>query len=437
MGSLKVLVQSPRPVESAGRLAKFPRLNSAELDGSWKGARRMWGHSLHRLAPYNGTFPPALAHYFIQAYSDPGQTVLDPFSGSGTTPLEACLCARIGVGNDPFPYAKVLTHAKVRPLGATEAREAISWLRSSIGNSHGELDNDDIAPFFHPETLSQILSVREFLRGQDSDAALFLKALMCGVIHGPSKMFLSLSMKDTAASSTRYIQKYAREHGLVYPLRDVFESLENKLRRTLVNPPPVVKGAALGYDARDIGIEDESVNLIVTSPPYLHVLDYSWNHWVRLWFLGENRLEARSRMFLSGNEPKFMAFMEQALREMYRVLAPESACVVVVGDVRSKSGTGIINLAEKLAPIATKAGFRVRSVIADPYPLGARSFVVYNESRYKFDSDDNPEACAVPLDRCLVLEKGRAHERTFRSPWEVRSRLPLEAFGRPAGRPPA
>ncbi len=436
MGSLKavssptVLSEVPTPNTS------FPRLNSEDLKGTWKGARRMWGHSLHRLAPYNGTFPPALAHFFIQAYSDPGETVLDPFSGSGTTALEACLCARIGVGNDPFPYANVLTHAKVRPLTTEEARDAVSWLRASIKEAHTELDNDDIAPFFHPKTLAQILSVREFLTDQHSDAAFFLKALMCGVLHGPSKMFLSLSMKDTAASSTRYIQKYAREHGLVYPIRDVFESLENKLRRTMVNPPPVVRGAALGFDARRMTIESESVNLIVTSPPYLHVLDYSWNHWVRLWFLGENRLEARSRMFLSGNEPKFMAFMEDSLREMYRVLAPNSACVVVVGDVRNKKGTGIINLAEKLAPLAANVGFEVRSVIADPYPLGARSFVVYNESRYDFDSDTDPDTCAVPLDRCLVLQKGQVSERTFRSPWEVVSPLPLESFGAERGRRP-
>ncbi|MFZ0830248.1 MAG: DNA methyltransferase [Thermoplasmata archaeon] len=396
----------------------------------------MWGHSLHRLAPYNGTFPPALAHYFVQAYSDPGQTVLDPFSGSGTTALEACLCARIGVGNDPFPYANILTHAKVKPLGQKDAAQAIRWLAKSISKKSPQLDNPDIGPFFHPKTLRQVLAVREFLRDRDSDSAIFLKALMCGVLHGPSKMFLSLPMKDTAASSTRYIQKYAREHRLVYPLRDVFESLENKLRRAMADPTPIVRGTATGFDARKMGLEDESVNLIVTSPPYLHVLDYSWNHWVRLWFLGEDRLEARGRMFLSGNEPKFMAFMEDALREMFRVLAPDSVCVVVVGDVRNKNGTGIINLAEKLVPLAAKVGFGTRSVIADPYPLGARSFVVYNESRYNFDSDTDPETCAVPLDRCLVLQKGRATERTFRVPWEVRSQNPLENFSSAPTRTP-
>lgn len=418
--------KSPTAATPGDATVTYVVRNSSDLKGSWKSARRMWGHSLHRLAPYSGTFPAALAHYFIQAYSDPTQTVLDPFSGSGTTALEACLCSRIGVGNDPFPYAHLLTKAKVHALDRDRAISAIEWLRSSLPEGIPSLDNDDIRPFFHPETLRQILRVREVLRDESSDRATFLKALMCGVMHGPSKMFLSLPMKDTAASTPRYIAKYAKEHNLEYPVRDVFDSLQNKLGRAFADPPPVVRGSALACDVRKMKLADESVNLIVTSPPYLHVLDYSWHHWVRLWFLGVDRLEARSKMFLSGHEPKFMAFMEDALREMYRVLAPDSACVIVVGDVRSKTGKRVLNAADALVAIARRVGFDVRMVVDDPYPLGARSFVVYNELRYGLDSGLKPEAFAVPLDRCLVLQKGEAEERNFSPPWEPSASGPLE-----------
>jgi DNA modification methylase len=61
--------------------------NTTGLQSTWKEAPRGWGHSLHRLSPYIGGFPPALAHYFIRRFSDVGDTVLDPFSGGGTTPL--------------------------------------------------------------------------------------------------------------------------------------------------------------------------------------------------------------------------------------------------------------------------------------------------------------------------------------------------------------
>jgi hypothetical protein len=71
---------------------------TVNLESTWKDASQRWGHSLHRLAPYVGGFPPSLAHYFIRRFSDEGDTVLDPFCGGGTTPLEAALQKRNGGG---------------------------------------------------------------------------------------------------------------------------------------------------------------------------------------------------------------------------------------------------------------------------------------------------------------------------------------------------
>jgi site-specific DNA-methyltransferase (adenine-specific) len=57
-------------------------------------------------------FPPSIPRYFINQYTEKGDTVLDPFSGRGTTVLEACVAGRIGIGNDLNPVAFVLTKAK-------------------------------------------------------------------------------------------------------------------------------------------------------------------------------------------------------------------------------------------------------------------------------------------------------------------------------------
>src|SRR6266511_149412 len=65
----------------------------------WKDQRRLWGHSLHPMCSYLASFPAALAHAFIARWSRPGDVVLDPFSGRGTTPLQACAEGRVGVGN--------------------------------------------------------------------------------------------------------------------------------------------------------------------------------------------------------------------------------------------------------------------------------------------------------------------------------------------------
>jgi DNA modification methylase len=60
----------------------------------------------------DGSFPPALARWAVEKFSDRGQVVLDPFSGKGTVPLEACISNRFGVGNDLAPEAYVVTRAK-------------------------------------------------------------------------------------------------------------------------------------------------------------------------------------------------------------------------------------------------------------------------------------------------------------------------------------
>src|ERR1700704_6078056 len=115
----------PRPrATSKGQLAfELPlELPALALAPEWKDQQRLWGHPFHPMCSYLASFPAALTHAFIARYSRPGDVVLDPFSGRGTTPLQACAEGRIGVGNDPNPFARLLTAAKVEP--ATRAQAA-------------------------------------------------------------------------------------------------------------------------------------------------------------------------------------------------------------------------------------------------------------------------------------------------------------------------
>src|SRR6266508_1314825 len=81
------------------------------------------------MCSYLASFPAALAHAFIARYSRPGDVVLDPFSGRGTTPLQASAEGRIGVGNDLNPFAHLLTAAKLESATAAEARTRTTALR--------------------------------------------------------------------------------------------------------------------------------------------------------------------------------------------------------------------------------------------------------------------------------------------------------------------
>ena len=124
---------SARPARftAAGQLAlELPlELPPIALAPEWKDQQRLWGHAFHPMCSYLASFPAALTHAFIARYSRPGDVVLDPFSGRGTTPLQACAEGRVGVGNDLNPFAHLLTAAKVEPATRAQAMTRLAQLR--------------------------------------------------------------------------------------------------------------------------------------------------------------------------------------------------------------------------------------------------------------------------------------------------------------------
>ena len=125
-------------------------VSTSELESDWHEAPRGWGHSLHTLSPYIGGFPPALARYFIERYSNEGDTVLDPFCGGGTTSLEAGICNRQVLANDAFTYAHDLTIAKCNPLSPDIFDEYLGSVldqMDSISDNRLKLKNKDIKVF--------------------------------------------------------------------------------------------------------------------------------------------------------------------------------------------------------------------------------------------------------------------------------------------------
>src|SRR5262245_7079072 len=101
------------------------------LEPWWKSLPKRWGHSWHSMCSYLAMFPPALPRYFIEQCSSPGDIVFDPCSGRGTTPLEACLAGRIGIGSDANPLASLLTRAKVSPVPLPRLLDRVSELRTA------------------------------------------------------------------------------------------------------------------------------------------------------------------------------------------------------------------------------------------------------------------------------------------------------------------
>ncbi len=252
-------------------------IDSSQLPSTWKTAPRGWGHPLHKLSQYIGQYPPSLAHFFIRQYSQPGQVIFDPFSGGGTTALESLLSDRKAFAIDAFNYAYTLSRAKARPMELNAFERYLKRKLKETEMQLGDLallDDPNLKIFYSEKTLDEILRLRAVLKDDDSDEAVFLKGVVCGILHGPSNMFLSLSMKDTVSSTPGYVERYVKEHKLVKPERKIYDCAMNKARRCLIAGIPERKGRIFHGDARSVPMEDESVDFVLHNRPMLVFKNY-------------------------------------------------------------------------------------------------------------------------------------------------------------------
>lgn len=354
---------------------------------------------LHSICSYLAMFPPIIPQFFIARFSEPGEVVLDPFSGRGTTPLEACLEGRVGIGNDLNPLAHVLTKAKVRV-------PRLGWILRRIAQLKEEYDGLTTPPslarvgrnirmLYHPRTLRQLLHLRERLAWKRRDVDTFLMATLLGAAHGNSVGYLSLSMPNTFSMSPRYIRKYVREHGLRRPQRDAFEILEGRVKRFHVKLR--MRGKAYRQDARRMSwVPDEAIDLVLTSPPYTRTIRYGAFNWIRLWLLDAEERAVDKKLFCSSSIPKYLDFIEASLREIRRVLRSEGHAVLVIGDVRDRQTGEIANLAEAvLTKIALPLGFNLVESYIDYIGDSEKVSRIWGETRGR----------ATNVERILVLQK--------------------------------
>lgn len=357
-------------------------------------------NKLHTICSYMAMFPPSVPNHFIRKYSKPGDFVLDVFSGRGTTVLEACVEGRVGIGNDKSPLAFLLTKAKVNvPLKSTIIRR-INELQRNFIKFSDEVDisneEENIRMIFHDYTLKQLVFLKKELDWKKNSVDAFITALIEGIIHGGSEGYLSLSMPNTFSMAPNYVKNYIADKKLIKPKRETFDLLLRKLERCYQRPWQ--KGIAYRGDARKIkNVEDSSIDLIITSPPYLRVIKYGQYNWIRVWFLGENCKKVDQSLFFSQSLDKYCVFMSEVLKEIQRVLKPKSKAVLVIGDVKNKFGNHAENLAEQVWERCAKPlGFNlVEPIIEDIISDNEKVSKIWGKKRGN----------ATKIDRILILEK--------------------------------
>jgi len=351
-----------------------------QLDASlWHGSFNGRESTLQQLSPYIGKMKSGMAEALINLYSDQGDIVLDPFSGSGVVPLQAVLAGRSAWANDLNPYAFVLTRGKLEaPPNREEALRRAEVLLSMIERELTSVDlsvvPDWVKKFFHPSTLGEILvAFRIFLQEEEY----FLAACLLGILHHQRPGFLSYP----ASHLVPYLRTEKFPPDMfpeMYEYRDLRSRLLAKVRRAYHRSklPPNWKQREYQVwreNAMRLPIEDETVDAIISSPPYFGALDYARDNRLRLWFLGSENWKELDES-LTANRKVYISQMSICLKEMYRVLKPTRHCVLVLGDVEKAGKTR--RTAETLAGLAvevTEGGFVIDIICDDRIPDERRS----------------------------------------------------------------
>ncbi|MBN1848004.1 MAG: hypothetical protein JW932_05410 [Deltaproteobacteria bacterium] len=357
------------------------------------------GYVTHNFHAFPAKFPPQLPKKFINGLTLPGEKVLDPMSGSGTAVLEAFLLGRYGLGIDIDPIALNLTKVKVTAL---DPERLIRTAESVIDHAdHDFKKNNDrlnteleirfdpstkkfIDYWFLRETQLELLSlIKPIEKLTDRDLHRFFQIALSSVI-----------ITKSGGVSLAYDLAHTRPHKIKNKIpRPAFEEFQRRVNRNIQNISKLNQGSGkasvLCGNVQAIGLDDESIDLIITSPPYAsNAIDYMRAHKFSLvWFGYPVDLLSKKRSKYIGGEstrdfnmyhlpdypeavisnlnrkdPKkgqvlrrYYTEMSQAFKEMHRVLKSGKAAIIIVGSSIMRGMD--TKTAQCLGEIGKKVGF--------------------------------------------------------------------------------
>jgi excisionase family DNA binding protein len=335
----------------------------------------------HGIHPYPAKFPPQIPARLIEILTHPGDVVLDPFCGSGTTLVEALRLGRDSVGTDVNPVAILVTEAKTARLDSNaersleELEEAIEsdsmqergesplfTARTSMPENSKPPSIPNLELWFEPVAIREIGILRDRIEQLSHDLA---KKVARAAL---SAIIVTVSNQD---SETRYT---ARPRLL--DAGDVLMSFQRKLRETrgallaLRDERSSRTARALLIDARQLSASAIGmVDAVITSPPYANAFDYHLYHRHRMFWLGYDPSDLRKREIGShlnyqrqgGGIETYRSDMKQCLEALAKVLTPGGPCAFVIGD--SVFFGKVVDNASVIVDVASRVGFKCLTVV--------------------------------------------------------------------------
>lgn len=273
--------------------------------------RQRQSNPIHEI-PYRGCFKSELPKFYIERLTNPGDIVYDPFMGRGTTLIEAALLDRVPYGSDVLDLSLIYVLSRLWRIN----KEAIISRILDIDLSREVDINRDLLVFYEQRTLEEVtnlknyfLSKGDFISGMDDIDRWLLMVTLTRLSGHSDGFFSNYTLPPNQCVSIESQKKINNKYKTIPLYRSVKQRIIKKTKQMLSacddrvidnleragNLANITKSSAKYNNS----IKPNSVSLAIMSPPFLNLLSYSNNNWLRLWFLQENGI-----INYNGNEVK-------------------------------------------------------------------------------------------------------------------------------------
>ena len=359
----------------------------------WECEREDTRYLTHAFHPYSSKYIPQIPRYLVDMLTAKGETVLDPFVGSGTTLVECKLLGRNSIGVDVNPLACLISKVKATSMPAERIDSAAQTLFGRIGdeisivrgsprlfcgtercedwNAEGGATipySHYISSWFQPQVIRELTVIKRHIDDVgDEDVRDFFCVAFSSILRTVSKAangFGNLMISRKEIEKRLIYEKFKSRVRLMTSRMGEFSRLADGS----------VGARVVAGDARDLGfLSDDSVDMICSHPPYMASVPYAEYQKLFLWWLGHdpNQLDARligGQRSRQDTAQRYMGDMRRSISEMYRVVRGARYCCVVIGNPVYRGRLWPLN--EALKEMGTDVGFRlVREVVRGKYKL--------------------------------------------------------------------
>jgi DNA modification methylase len=311
---------------------------------------RYYTHGYH---PYSAKYIPQIPNRLISNFTEKNDLVLDTFIGSGTTLVESKILGRNAIGIDVNPLACLISKVKTTTLQKSELAEISKILillkedildlrgntmtfnpgekREIIDNSITKTLHPNISKWYHQNVIHELLTIKSRIDTvENKDVKDFLLVSLSSILRSVSNAtsgFGNLMINKQALPKTRIYEKF------VLIVRDMLKSM-SEFNKEATNSDIRI----FNHDSRRIGfIDDETIDLVCTHPPYMAAVPYAEYQKLSLWWLGFSQYELEKRLIggrrsRADTPDRFFHDINIALTEMNRVLRKKKYCCIIIGN---------------------------------------------------------------------------------------------------------